>query len=195
MPLSGVPRPSQRGGHRVPCWRPPELSPLPRYRHALPRCQFCQGCQSAELVSVFRLYALYPAASVRACSLARCRWLPCSISLTRGGGGLVVETRDNTDGTLKIFKAEENRRPGEGRLCHDSGSSKSPFLFHFCLSPLPDWTATTMQLWAQGLYTVLISSLNTVCQGGGSNLYPPELDGTFTESEIQDRIYGSKIVV
>ncbi|KLU85643.1 hypothetical protein MAPG_04665, partial [Magnaporthiopsis poae ATCC 64411] len=48
---------------------------------------------------------------------------------------------------------------------------------------------------AAGMYTVLISSLNAICRGGGSNLYPPELAGTFSESEIQDRIYGSKIVV
>jgi len=34
-----------------------------------------------------------------------------------------------------------------------------------------------------------------ICQGGGSNLYPPEMEGTFTPEEIQERIYGSKIVV
>ena len=37
--------------------------------------------------------------------------------------------------------------------------------------------------------------LNVISQGGGSNLYPPEMAGTFTEEQIQDRIYGSKIVV
>ncbi|KAH8891079.1 hypothetical protein GQ53DRAFT_842004 [Thozetella sp. PMI_491] len=46
-----------------------------------------------------------------------------------------------------------------------------------------------------GLYTVLIVCLNVISQGGGSNLYPPEMEGTFTPDEIEDRIYGSKIVV
>lgn len=37
--------------------------------------------------------------------------------------------------------------------------------------------------------------LNIIADGGGSNLYPPELEAHFTPKEIQDRIYGSKIVV
>ncbi|KAJ2894047.1 hypothetical protein MKZ38_007964 [Zalerion maritima] len=45
------------------------------------------------------------------------------------------------------------------------------------------------------LFTLLIVCLNVTADGGGSNLYPPELEGTFTESEIRARIYGSKIVV
>lgn len=48
---------------------------------------------------------------------------------------------------------------------------------------------------AQGLYTALIITLNTIATGGGSNLYPPELAGTFSEQEIRERIYGSKIVI
>jgi hypothetical protein len=42
---------------------------------------------------------------------------------------------------------------------------------------------------------MLIVCLNVICQGGGSNLYPPSMEGTFTPEEIQDRIFGSKIVV
>jgi len=45
------------------------------------------------------------------------------------------------------------------------------------------------------LYTLLIVSLNVISQGGGSNLYPPEMEGTFTPAQIADRIFGSKIVV
>lgn len=37
--------------------------------------------------------------------------------------------------------------------------------------------------------------LNTIAQGGGSNLYEPEDFVTFTPEEIQDRIHGSKIVI
>lgn len=47
----------------------------------------------------------------------------------------------------------------------------------------------------QGLYTALIATLNTIADGGGSNLYPPELAGTFSEEDIQERIYGSKVVI
>ncbi|KAH9886372.1 hypothetical protein F4778DRAFT_479071 [Xylariomycetidae sp. FL2044] len=45
------------------------------------------------------------------------------------------------------------------------------------------------------LYTTLIACLNTTAQGGGSNLYPPALNGTFTALEIEERIFGSKLVV
>ncbi|KAL1884020.1 hypothetical protein Daus18300_000129 [Diaporthe australafricana] len=45
------------------------------------------------------------------------------------------------------------------------------------------------------LYTGLIVCLNIIADGGGSNLYPPELEKTFTAKDIQERIYGSKIVV
>jgi hypothetical protein len=48
---------------------------------------------------------------------------------------------------------------------------------------------------SQGLYTALIICLNVISGGGGSNLYPPEMEGTFTPEEINERIYGSKIVV
>ncbi|POS79134.1 hypothetical protein DHEL01_v202459 [Diaporthe helianthi] len=45
------------------------------------------------------------------------------------------------------------------------------------------------------LYTALIVCLNIISEGGGSNLYPPGLEKTFTAKDIQDRIYGSKVVV
>lgn len=45
------------------------------------------------------------------------------------------------------------------------------------------------------LYTALIVCLNIIADGGGSNLYPPGMDKTFTAQEIRERIYGSKIVV
>lgn len=46
-----------------------------------------------------------------------------------------------------------------------------------------------------GLYTTLVVSLNVIAQGGGSNLYLPELEGTFTSDQISERIFGSKIVI
>ncbi|KAI1495986.1 hypothetical protein F5X99DRAFT_401749 [Biscogniauxia marginata] len=52
-----------------------------------------------------------------------------------------------------------------------------------------------LMMLASGLYTALIVCLNVIAQGGGSNLYPPELEGTFSPEEIQERVYGSKIVV
>lgn len=45
------------------------------------------------------------------------------------------------------------------------------------------------------LYTTLIVCLNVICQGGGSNLYPPEQFVTFSPEDIKDRIQGSKIVI
>jgi hypothetical protein len=45
------------------------------------------------------------------------------------------------------------------------------------------------------LYTTVIACLNIIAKGGGSNLYPPELEGTFTPMEVEERIFGSKIVV
>ncbi|KAE9980130.1 hypothetical protein EG328_000495 [Venturia inaequalis] len=44
-------------------------------------------------------------------------------------------------------------------------------------------------------YTVLIISLNTIVDGGGSNLFPPEEFVNFSPSEIKDRIFGSKLVI
>jgi hypothetical protein len=44
-------------------------------------------------------------------------------------------------------------------------------------------------------YTALIVCLNLIASGGGSNLYPPEEFGHFTEEDIQERIKGSKIVI
>jgi len=46
-----------------------------------------------------------------------------------------------------------------------------------------------------GLYTGLVVCLNVISDGGGSNLYPPGTDATFTPQDIKDRIYGSKIVL
>ncbi|KAL2880129.1 hypothetical protein SGCOL_004514 [Colletotrichum sp. CLE4] len=52
-----------------------------------------------------------------------------------------------------------------------------------------------LQILAAILFTVLVALLNIITDGGGSNLYPPELEGTFTEAEIEDRIHGSKLVL
>ncbi|KAK7436805.1 hypothetical protein CaCOL14_000437 [Colletotrichum acutatum] len=52
-----------------------------------------------------------------------------------------------------------------------------------------------LQILAAVLFTVLVALLNIITDGGGSNLYPPELEGTFTQAEIEDRIHGSKIVL
>ncbi|KAB5528063.1 hypothetical protein GE09DRAFT_1228959 [Coniochaeta sp. 2T2.1] len=52
-----------------------------------------------------------------------------------------------------------------------------------------------LMLLVASLYTTLVVSLNVTAQGGGSNLYPPHLEGTFSPTEIHERIYGSKIVV
>src|SRR5262245_47170052 len=71
-----------------------------------------------------------------------------------------------------------------------AGACLPPFLLR-CGVPPSKETANTIQ----GLYTGLIVCLNVIAQGGGSNLYPPEMEGTFTPDEIEDRIYGSKIVV
>lgn len=45
------------------------------------------------------------------------------------------------------------------------------------------------------LYTGLVVCLNAIADGGGSNLYEPGTGNDFTPAEIQDRIYGSKIVI
>ncbi|KAI2479186.1 hypothetical protein Ptr902_09397 [Pyrenophora tritici-repentis] len=45
------------------------------------------------------------------------------------------------------------------------------------------------------LYTGLIVCLNLIATGGGSNLFPPEQFSTFTQSDIDERVKGSKIVV
>lgn len=45
------------------------------------------------------------------------------------------------------------------------------------------------------LYTALIVCLNIIAHGGGSNLYPPGLEITFTAKDVRERIYGSKVVV
>ncbi|GKT57611.1 hypothetical protein ColTof3_04950 [Colletotrichum tofieldiae] len=47
----------------------------------------------------------------------------------------------------------------------------------------------------QLLFTLLVASLNIIIDNGGSNLYPPEQFPTFTPSDIQARITGSKIVL
>ncbi|KAI0025953.1 hypothetical protein F4780DRAFT_237987 [Xylariomycetidae sp. FL0641] len=52
-----------------------------------------------------------------------------------------------------------------------------------------------LMMLAAALYTTLMICLNVITQGGGSNLYPPELTGTFTEKEVAERIFGSKVVV
>ncbi|OAL07352.1 hypothetical protein IQ06DRAFT_342090 [Phaeosphaeriaceae sp. SRC1lsM3a] len=44
-------------------------------------------------------------------------------------------------------------------------------------------------------YTGLITCLNVIASGGGSNLFPPEQFSSFSEEEIQERIKGSKIVI
>ncbi|KAF1932253.1 uncharacterized protein M421DRAFT_54351 [Didymella exigua CBS 183.55] len=57
---------------------------------------------------------------------------------------------------------------------------------------IDDWLmATAVPLF----YTGLVVCLNTIAQGGGSNLFPPGQLSTFTEQEIQERIKGSKIVI
>lgn len=38
-------------------------------------------------------------------------------------------------------------------------------------------------------------TVNVIADGGGSNLFPPGLEATFTQKDIEERIYGSKIVV
>lgn len=37
--------------------------------------------------------------------------------------------------------------------------------------------------------------MNVIASGGGSNLYEPGEDANFTEEDIKERIFGSKIVV
>jgi len=44
-------------------------------------------------------------------------------------------------------------------------------------------------------YTGLITCLNTIAGGGGSNLFLPEEFATFSPAEIDERIKGSKIVI
>ncbi|KAH0557136.1 hypothetical protein GP486_005076 [Trichoglossum hirsutum] len=44
-------------------------------------------------------------------------------------------------------------------------------------------------------YTTLVSCLNAIAQGGGSNLFLPEEFATFTEDDIKERIKGSKVVI
>ena len=44
-------------------------------------------------------------------------------------------------------------------------------------------------------YTGLVVCLNTIVQGGGSNLFPPEHFTTLTQQDIEERIKGSKIVI
>ncbi|KAB5585241.1 hypothetical protein GE09DRAFT_1048395 [Coniochaeta sp. 2T2.1] len=52
-----------------------------------------------------------------------------------------------------------------------------------------------LMLLVAALYTTLVVCLNVTARGGGSNLYPPHLEGTFSPTEIRERVYGSKIVV
>jgi hypothetical protein len=44
-------------------------------------------------------------------------------------------------------------------------------------------------------YTGLITCLNIIAAGGGSNLFPPEQFASFSQMEIDERIKGSKIVI
>lgn len=44
-------------------------------------------------------------------------------------------------------------------------------------------------------YTGLITCLNIIAQGGGSNLFPPEQFAAFTQEDVKERIKGSKIVI
>jgi hypothetical protein len=44
-------------------------------------------------------------------------------------------------------------------------------------------------------YTGLISCLNIIASGGGSNLFPPEAFADMSQVEIDERIKGSKIVI
>jgi hypothetical protein len=44
-------------------------------------------------------------------------------------------------------------------------------------------------------YSLLMASLYTIVEGGGSNLFLPEELPAFTPEEVKDRIFGSKIVV
>jgi hypothetical protein len=48
---------------------------------------------------------------------------------------------------------------------------------------------------ALALYTLLIGTLVAIVSGGGSNLFLPEELPTFSQDEIADRVYGSKLVV
>ena len=48
---------------------------------------------------------------------------------------------------------------------------------------------------AFGCYTGLAVCLNIIASGGGSNLFPPEMLGTFSDEEVRERVRGSKIVV
>lgn len=50
-------------------------------------------------------------------------------------------------------------------------------------------------LLAGAWYTILVTCLNVIAQGGGSNLFLPEEYASFDEEEIRERIKGSKIVV
>ncbi|OIW25742.1 hypothetical protein CONLIGDRAFT_557599, partial [Coniochaeta ligniaria NRRL 30616] len=52
-----------------------------------------------------------------------------------------------------------------------------------------------LMLLVAALYTTLVVTLNVTAKGGGSNLYPPSLAGTFTPPQVAERVYGSKIVV
>ncbi|KAE8445190.1 hypothetical protein EG329_013687 [Mollisiaceae sp. DMI_Dod_QoI] len=52
-----------------------------------------------------------------------------------------------------------------------------------------------LMILAGGLYTMLIVCLNVISSGGGSNLYLPSEFVTFTPTDIQERIKGSKIVI
>jgi hypothetical protein len=48
---------------------------------------------------------------------------------------------------------------------------------------------------AAAWYTILIVCLNVIVMGGGSNLFLPDDFATFTQKDIEERIYGSKIVI
>lgn len=62
-------------------------------------------------------------------------------------------------------------------------------LSHFAVD---DWLMVSL---VPLFYTGLVTCLNIIANGGGSNLYPPEQFSTFSQTEIEERIKGSKIVV
>ncbi|KAF6829819.1 ubid family decarboxylase [Colletotrichum musicola] len=53
-----------------------------------------------------------------------------------------------------------------------------------------------LQIFAAGLFTILVAVLNVITDSGGSNLYPPGLDlSTLSQADIDARVQGSKLVL
>src|SRR5437667_6064998 len=120
----------------------------------------------------------------------RCRNFHHSIAnvsdhLTRPVGKLLMENR---------FRCARIRRVGIRNLAADDYLM---ILAGVCISsPITRGGQTMLTIClAQCFYTLLVSCLNVIAQGGGSNLFLPEEFATFTEMDIQERIKGSKIVV